>query len=528
MKSWRRWKNDPSSRRCVIDLGELDPLRYAQYQQWHELCLAGPTRSVVGTSSNDFPGLYYYDPRDRLQHVLMFEGDIDWRSCTLDRRVVQVDDGSFHLMVGLFSDSNVDGSTKLHSTKVKRELGVGQLAEDRDAMPDQWEALGLLMRESFSLLPLPQAGEPSDWEAIAETCLSTLLKRGFKREIAERKFLLFYETFVSDQSTYALKPDSEFKGTAELICQAGLASALLGYSSSDPKKLRKYRDLGIQLVDTLRYFYDGSLGVFHNTFPPRGEEWARAVFDTWYGFHNLYHVLKAANLAGDEELQQLTHSALDRMISFVRACNYQIPLFAKISNADKRGGPDDAALIGIATNPSVLGMYAMLLVEAATIFPQAADEYRDEAMTALRNLHRWPLTQMFHQTVQLSWAAWAAHRLGESAWRDDFTRCLLMSCYRQGPNAGLFQGCSGLMYPAFRETVEAITPWVEFHNEAPMLPLRKILRLVLEKANRFLRDGLPQEGLASREQPKASNIGIAIYATPQIFELAGACKAYQM
>jgi hypothetical protein len=37
--------------------------------------------------------------------------------------------------------------------------------DDRDAMPDEWEALELLTKQSFSLLPIPLAGAPYDWES---------------------------------------------------------------------------------------------------------------------------------------------------------------------------------------------------------------------------------------------------------------------------------------------------------------------------------------------------------------------------
>jgi hypothetical protein len=518
-------KDDGHSRRIAIDLGEITPLYYAQYQQWHELFLAGPTQSVVGTSSNDFPGLFYYDPRDRLQHVLMFEGDVDWRHCQLNRHIIEQPDGSYHLMVGLFSDQKIDGSIKMHHSKIKRTLSAGQQAGDRDAMPDQWEALETLTQESFQLLPLPEAGKPHDWRHEAELCVETLMKKSAARKIGERELLFFYEIFASNDSTYAPKrPESEYKGTGELICQAGLASALLNYSRASPRNAQDFRNLGIQLKNTLTYFYDETLVFFQNTYPPKGEEWTRAVFDTWYAFHNLFHVLRVAGFTNDVNLRGQAHSAVKRMISFVRSCNYQIPLFAKLCKADEQGGPNDGALIGIASNTSVLGMYAMLLVEAANTFEIEAAEYREEAKVALRNLRRRPITQMFHQTLQLSWAAWAAHRLGETKWRDDFTRCLLLSCYRQGPNAGLFQGCAGLLYPTFRESVEAVIPFIEFQEQIPELPLRLILNLVLNKARLFLCEaphaGLPQEGLATCEQPQAKKIGIAIYAAPQVFELA--------
>jgi hypothetical protein len=304
----------------------------------------------------------------------------------------------------------------------------------------------------------------------------------------------------------------------------------LSYAEGEVRDGDKYRKLGLCLEETLKYFYDPETELFNNTYPPRGEEWTRSVIDTWYPVHNLFHVLRSARLALDKTLLGLAHNAVNRAISFARACNYQIPLFAKLSKANEQGSTKDAGVIGFAMNPSVLGMYAMLLVEAATVFPEDAYRYRAEATDALTNLHRWPIHQLFHQTIQLSWAAWASHRLGKSEWRDDFIRCLLLSCYRRGEHAGLFQGCAGLMYPTFRETVEAVAPWIEFMDDLPGLPLREILEQVFDKAQHFLSPAphwpLPQEGLATIEQPMAGKIGIAIYAAPQLFDLAHLQRAF--
>lgn len=521
---------DKDARRRVIDLGVIDPLRFVQYQQWHDLFLAGPTRSVVGTLSNDFPGLYYYDPREQVEYVLMFKGPIDWRICTLDRRVIECPDGNRHLLVGLFSEMELHNSIQVLDFRHERKFLGGQEADDRDAMPNQWEALEILTRQSFKLLPMPKASAPYDWETAAREGLATLNQRRNYRDIGKNKLLLFFEAFESRTSSYDLYPSREYKGTAELISQAGLASSLLSYADrtvrlrSVPKDSGVFKELGLSLEETLNHFYDRKTEFFNNTYPPKGEEWTRAVVDTWYPVHNLFHVLRAARLALDTELQVLVHKAVNRAISFVRACNYKIPLFAKLSKADEQGSTNDAGIIGFAMNPSVLGMYAMLLVEAATAYPEDADIYCSEATNALLNLHRWPIHQLFHQTIQLSWAAWASHRLGKAEWRDDFVRCLLLSCYRQGEHAGLFQGCAGLMYPTFRETVEAVTPWIEFLDDIPELPLRGILDLVFDKARHFVSPGphspLPQEGLATVEQPLAGKIGIAIYAAPQIFDLA--------
>lgn len=511
----------------VVDLGKMLPIRFTQYQQWHDVFISGPTRNVVGNVGNDFPGLYYYDPTTQNEHVIMFEGIIDWRVSRIERKVVQIekDKNSPHLVVGLFSEQPIDKSVRLHHWKEQRVL-LGDIAKkNRDSMPSQWEALETLSRESFRLLKRPSLNQTPNWSSIARRCLKTLnMKRHFQGMV-NKKLWLFFETFDSNVSTYDLEPDESYAGTSELIVQSGLASSLFAYAELGIDDAGKYEELGNDLVGTLHHFYDKETGFFQNTYPPKGEEWSRGVVDTWYTFHNLYHVLYASQFPSDKKLFKLACSVVDRAIRFVRSCNYQIPLFAKLGANVEDSEVPDGSVIGYALNPSVLGMYAMILAHAATILPNKRDEYHKEATLALKTLRRWPISQQFHQTIQLSWAAWACNKLGLREWRDDFTRCLLLSCYREGDISGLFQGCSGLGYPAFRETVDAIVPWEEWIDDTPDdLPLRQIIDLVLNRANNFIakgsHDGLPKEGLATLEQPEAGKIGIAIYATPQVFDLA--------
>lgn len=514
--------------RMFLDLGEITPIRFVQYQQWHDVFLAGPTKNVVGRAGNDFPGLYYYNPVTQMEHVLMFKGIIDWRISRLERKIIKIED-TYHLVVGLFSEEQIDKSVKMLNWKRTRDLEMDIKKSHRDSMPSQWEALEILTRESFRLLSLPspsKTGEIPDWSLHASNCLKTLIDKRRFQGYSGNELWIFFETFEGNASTYALQPVEAYAGTSELIAQAGLASSLLSYAKLKVKNAKDYKKLGTELADTLHNFYDKNTGFFQNTFPPKSEEWTRGVVDTWYTFNNLYHVLNAAHLADNKTLFQLACKAVERAIKFVRACHYQIPLFAKLKAIEGETEYEDGAVIGYAMNPSVLGMYAMILSFAATLLPNKKTEYQKEATLALGILRRVPLSQLFHQTIQLSWAASACNNLGLVEWRNDFTRCLLLSCYRQGDSAGLFQGCAGLEYPAFRETVEAISFWGDWidDKDADGLPLRPIVDLVLHKAVRFLATGshagLPNEGLPTLEQPEAGQIGIAIYAAPQVFDLA--------
>jgi len=43
----KRSEKEKDAQRRVIDIGPMDPLRFVQYQQWHELFPAGPTTRLA-------------------------------------------------------------------------------------------------------------------------------------------------------------------------------------------------------------------------------------------------------------------------------------------------------------------------------------------------------------------------------------------------------------------------------------------------------------------------------------------------
>ena len=158
-------------------------------------------------------------------------------------------------------------------------------------------------------MPLPEGGKPYDWQIAAEECLETLKKRQSHQKLGTGELMAFFKSFESKKSSYELAPKKMYPRSTELICQAGLASALLSYAASGPNDADIYRDLGLKVAATLHNFHDPKEQVFHNTYPPKGEEWERGVVDTWYMFNNLYHVLKTAELL---ETMLLRHLSADQ------------------------------------------------------------------------------------------------------------------------------------------------------------------------------------------------------------------------
>jgi len=498
----------------AVDLGLMSPLRYVQIQQWHEVLLAGPTRNVVGNRGNDFPGLYYYDPRQRLEWVLVFSGEIDWRTAVLDRRIVHD-----HLLLGLFSDAPLSQHPDLLVWK-----------HERTEIPTQWEALSSLVDRSLELLPLPDPhGDEPDWVSIALKCAKALTSNDAQHPLSQEVRTPVFRAFWRAQSAYGKDAD-----WVELFGNASIARAMM--LAAELPTLEGFYQRGSELASTaLPCFFRSELGFFENAYPLTHKEagrpggaghfeagWEQGVVDFWYALDNLRKILEIVELAGESRLREYAHTAAHTMASLAEDMNFLFPLFGEIKTGAVRGR---------ALNVSALGIFAMVMVLAAKLYREDEQRFRQAAEHGLGTLRRFPLELCYHEPHQLSCAAHAANELATTLgddrymrWRDDFIRAALLAMYRDEEKAGLFQCCAGMLYSGFRENVETVEPFPDWIDTTP-LPLEKILRLSFRHNARFIvqdgsREGLPTEGLATLEMPAADSIGTAIYAAGQVFDLA--------
>jgi hypothetical protein len=499
--------------RVVIDIEHSsfghEPVNFQTYRrstQWHEVMIAGPVASGTGRSGNSFPGMYYYHPTQRTQWVVMVDGPVDWRECRLG---VAPRNGALEL--GLFSTGTISPDAKLkvwHS-----ELGD---------VPSQWQALETLVTTSFQLSPMPKpSGATPDWVKLASQCLTGLRSPHAMHPLARQLGGVAYRSMLDEYQNIYARPKAEI----ELICQASIARAL--HRAAQYMPLDGGAAISQRLTEgVIPHFFNSKVGLFENAYSGEtAKRWARpkhAVLETWYALSNLSDVLYlGAAFPHDKSIHRQAGEAVSTWLAIGRDIGHVFPLFLDVVTRESQGGK---------LNVAVGGLYAAVMLSAAKLLPQRADELKAEAAQALTVLHRFPLQQMFHQPEMLAQAAESAFLLGAEdrsydRMGEDFLHALLLMQYRDAVNGGLFEGCAGMMYPTFRESVASLLTLASVGHRVSQLPVRDICESGVARCYRFLKNYgtdavFPAEGLATREVPEGANVGTAIYAAGGVFDLA--------
>jgi hypothetical protein len=162
-----------------------------------------------------------------------------------------------------------------------------------------------------------------------------------------------------------------------------------------------------------------------------------------------------ASLAGSKELTKDFLRAFERTRELAHQYNYLFPIYYHVASLKQEGA---------GTNYAVGGLYAWSAVLAHKL--SGKEEYLEEARRTIQVLYNVPVERLFHEPQELGFAALAAAELG----RMDEARYLLyqqlrMFYWYSDPSQkshdirGMVQACASILYPAFKENVEAILPW---------------------------------------------------------------------
>ncbi|MDI7246112.1 MAG: hypothetical protein QME92_01380 [Bacillota bacterium] len=200
------------------------------------------------------------------------------------------------------------------------------------------------------------------------------------------------------------------------------------------------------------------------------------------------------------------------------------------------------------TNYSVAGLYAYGAVLAFRL--SGREEFLGEARDALLTMTRLPLDLLYHEPQQFAFGALAAFELssllGDPSlarishdliraelrmlyWYDDLARS--RGAYH---TRGLFQACASILYPAFKENVESVLPWLPLLKEGGFNPA--LLRVLdLQRRNNFYhfdpflpeseRTGavcphIPYENIGTLELPDSTGyVGKEIYGAGEVLWL---------
>src|ERR1700681_2748529 len=206
------------------------------------------------------------------------------------------------------------------------------------------------------------------------------------------------------------------------------------------------------LLSDLPGFYNPATRSISNDFKRSPDERA----DSWYPFENgLIKYPMIGSLSGSKELTDHFLAAFGTAQKMAQQYNYLFPIYYQVATLRAEGA---------GTNYAVGGLYAWAAILANRLTGE--NQYLEEARRAVHVLYTVPAERLFHEPQELAYGALAAAELGmaEEA-KYLLYETLRMFYWYSDPSQkshdirGMVQAAASILYPAFKENIEAILPW---------------------------------------------------------------------
>ena len=436
----------------IVWLTSNSTMMEGQSGSWRRVLLQQPTRNSLGAWGNDLPALYLLDQNVGVETMMFFDvGEMQWMSieniprflvyrCTSISRIER--DGTQRMGVGLIADQatgNVLPAGEIHFDFWLLQRPITALLTEQQAVGRWMEALLPLFAEK---LVWPHCA--SDWKGFAGGTVANLENKAQTRvEVSGHTGLRAY---VKETSQLWKQPADNF----ELMTVADVLWPSLLYQQLHPSASleRECKDL---LAD-LPGFYHADTHSISNDYVRHSDERA----DSWYPFENsLIKYPMIGALAGSAEVKNNFLDAFQSASMMAHRYGYLFPIYYEVANLRAQGA---------GTNYAVGGLYAWAAVIAHRL--TGNQSYREEAHRAITMLYTVPSDRLFHEPQELAYGALAAAELGMREqskyllyeqlrmfyWYSDLSQ-------KNHDIRGMVQAAASILYPAFKENVEAILPW---------------------------------------------------------------------
>ena len=436
----------------VLWLNSNSTFMEGQSGSWRRVLLQQPTRNSLGAWGNDLPALYLLDQNVGAETMMLFDvGDMEWMSienlprflvyrCSSRSRIER--DGTQRLGVGLIADQatgNVLPAGEVRFTYWLLQRPVASLLTEQQAVARWMQALLPLFEEK---LAWPRCG--TTWKEFAMGTIANLENKAQTQ--AEANGHPGLRAYAKETSQLWKQPNNNF----ELMTVADVLWPSLLYQRLHPSSAleRECRDL---IADLPGFYHADTHSVSNDYVRPPNE---RA--DSWYPFENsLIKYPMIGSLAASADVRKYFLDAFQRAQTMAHQYGYLFPIYYEVSSLRAQGA---------GTNYAVGGLYAWAAIIANRL--TGKDSYREEARQAIRVLYTVPSERLFHEPQELAYGALAAAELGL---QDEATYLLYeqlrMFYWYSDPVQknhdirGMVQAAASILYPAFKENVEAILPW---------------------------------------------------------------------
>ena len=432
-------------------LASTSTLMEGQSGSWRRVVLSQPTKNSLSTAGNDLPSVYLLDQNAGIETMMYFDiSDMGWMSIeNLPRFLVyrcstisQIGrDGTQRLGIGLIADQatgDVLPAGEVRFTYCLMQRPLSGLVTEQEAVGRWMPALLPLFEEKLSW---PSCA--TTWKEYAAGTVRDLQQKDSTRVQVHGNTGL--RAYVKDSSEIWKQPADNF----ELMTIADVLWPSLLYQRVHPSSEleAQCKDL---LADLPGFFHDDTHSISNDFVRPQNE---RA--DSWYPFENaLIKYPAIGSLAGLKDLTAKFLATFQTAEKMAHQYNYLFPIYYQVATLRAEGA---------GTNYAVGGLYAWSAILAHRLTGE--EHYREEARRAIAVLYTVPSDRLFHEPQELAYGALAAAELGM---RDEASYLLYeqlrMFYWYSDPSQshdirGMVQAAASILYPAFKENVEAILPW---------------------------------------------------------------------
>jgi hypothetical protein len=436
----------------ILWLNSNSTLMEGQSGSWRRVLFQQPTRNSLGAWGNDLPALYLLDQNVGVETMMYFDvGDMEWMGieniprflvyhCSSISRIER--DGTQRLGVGLIADQatgNVLPAGEVRFTYWLLQRPVTALLTEQQAVARWMQALLPLFEEKLTWPPCA-----SSWKDFAGGTVSDLQNKAETQVEADGHIGL--SAYVKESSKLWKQPANNF----ELMTLADVLWPSLLYLRLHPSP--SFEAECKQLTYDLPGFYHADTHSVSNDYVRSPTERA----DSWYPFENgLIKYPMIGSLAGSEEVKSHFLDAFGTAEKMAHEYDYLFPIYYEVSTSKAQGA---------GTNYAVGGLYAWAALIANRLTGE--EGYREEARQAIRVLCTVPADRLFHEPQELAYGALAAAELGMvTEAKYILYEQLRMFYWYSDPSQkthdirGMVQAAASILYPAFKENVEAILPW---------------------------------------------------------------------
>jgi hypothetical protein len=427
-------------------------LMEGQSGSWRRVLLQQPTRNSLGAWGNDLPALYLLDQNVGVETMMYFDvGEMGWMGieniprflvyrCSSLSRIER--DGTQRLGVGLVADQatgNVLPAGEVRFTYWLMQRPLTALLTEQEAVTRWMDALLPLFEEK---LAWPRCA--SSWKDFAAGTVANLQEKSESQVRASGHTGL--SAYVKESSKLWKQPSENF----ELMTVADVLWPSLLYLRLHPAPVFEVECK--KLIEDLPGFYHADTHSISNDYVRPVDERA----DSWYPFENgLIKYPTIGCLAGSDEVKRNFLDAFATAEKMAHEYDYLFPIYYEVPTLRAQGA---------GTNYAVGGLYAWAALIAYRLTRE--DRYREEAKQAIQVMCTVPAERLFHEPQELAYGALAAAELG----LQDQAKYLLyeqlrMFYWYSDPRQkthdirGMVQAAASILYPAFKENVEAILPW---------------------------------------------------------------------